>query len=50
MPSICILYDGISAYFVENGVVQGSNRGLSDQDTPKVFTPFRAYSARKGVR
>lgn len=39
--------------FVEvggNGAGQSSNRGLSDQDSHKVFIPFRAYSARKGVR
>ncbi|XP_060175531.1 U-box domain-containing protein 35-like [Lycium barbarum] len=28
---------------------QSSNRGLSDQDTHKVFTQCRAYSARKGI-
>ncbi|MCD7467833.1 hypothetical protein HAX54_005479, partial [Datura stramonium] len=32
-----------------NGAGQNSNRGLSDQDTHKVFIPFRAYSARKGI-
>ncbi|KAK4367276.1 hypothetical protein RND71_015156 [Anisodus tanguticus] len=44
--------DDISATFVEagdNGAGQSSNRGLSDQNTHKVFTPFRAYSARKGI-
>ncbi|PHT44878.1 hypothetical protein CQW23_14036 [Capsicum baccatum] len=32
-----------------NGAGQSSNRGLSEQETHKVFTPFRAYSARKGI-
>ncbi|XP_049368407.1 U-box domain-containing protein 35-like [Solanum verrucosum] len=32
-----------------NGAGQSSNRGLSDQDSHKVFIPFRAYSARKGI-
>ncbi|CAN4125054.1 unnamed protein product [Withania somnifera] len=32
-----------------NGASQSSNGGLSDQDTNKVFTPFGAYSARKGI-
>ncbi|XP_027773356.1 U-box domain-containing protein 35-like isoform X1 [Solanum pennellii] len=32
-----------------NSAGQSSNRGLSDQDGHKVFIPFRAYSARKGI-
>lgn len=32
-----------------NSAGQSSNRGSSDQDGHKVFIPFRAYSARKGV-
>ncbi|TMW99856.1 hypothetical protein EJD97_001845 [Solanum chilense] len=32
-----------------NSAGQSSNRGSSDQDGHKVFIPFRAYSARKGI-
>ncbi|XP_009780371.1 U-box domain-containing protein 35 [Nicotiana tabacum] len=48
-PTLVLVHVRIKNSTNQNGVVQGSNRGLSDQDTPKVFTPFRAYSARKGI-
>ncbi|XP_009591658.1 U-box domain-containing protein 35-like isoform X1 [Nicotiana tomentosiformis] len=48
-PTLVLVHVRIKNSTNQNGVVQGSNRGLSDQDTHKVFTPFRAYSARKGI-